>query len=106
MTSVSADRPRPWAVSADSHNASLQIDLVKQTVVLPWSQFLFAEGDDTQVRLTFSTHEVAVTGSGLALLLSDLREERVLLLTEPGRAGRFITESGPRITSVSLRRLE
>jgi hypothetical protein len=106
MTSVSADRPRAWTIAADSPNAGLQIDLLKQTVVLPWSQFLFAEGDDTQVRLTFSTHEVTVKGSGLAHLLSDMREERVVLLAEPGRTGRFIADSGPRITGVSVRKIE
>ncbi len=106
MTSVSADRPSPWTISPDSQNAGIQVDLLKQTVVLPWSQFLYAEGDDTQVRLTFSTHELTVRGSGLAHLLSDMREERVVLLTEPGRAGNFIAGSGPRITSVSVRRLE
>jgi hypothetical protein len=75
-------------------------------VVFPWSQFLCAEGDDTQIRLTFSTHEITVKGSGLMLLLADMREQRVVLLEEPGRTGKFIGASGPRITGISLRKLE
>jgi hypothetical protein len=96
--------PKGPPVRASRTDAGLRIELLKQTVVLPWSQFLYTEGDDAQVRLTFSTHEVTVKGSGLSHLLSDIGEERVVLLAEPGRAGRFVADTGPRITGVSVRK--
>ena len=42
--------------------AGLQIDLIKRTYVFPWSQFIFAEGDADEIRMTFSTHDVVISG--------------------------------------------
>jgi len=76
------------------------------SLVLPWTQFIYAEGSDGEIRLTFATHEVAVMGVGLGELLEDLSGQRVSLLREPARSDSFGTESGRRITSISVRKME
>jgi hypothetical protein len=44
MTSVSTDSHERWKVTAHEGPACLVVILVKRTYVLPWSQFLYAEG--------------------------------------------------------------
>jgi hypothetical protein len=62
MTAVSTDRYEGWKVSAHERPACLVVILLKRTYVLPWSQFLYAEGGDDEVRLAFTTHDVLVNG--------------------------------------------
>jgi hypothetical protein len=38
-----------------------------------------SDGDDTQIRRTFSTHEITVKGSRLAFLLANLRDATLKL---------------------------
>jgi hypothetical protein len=42
--------------------------IAERSYVLPWSQFLYAEGGDDEVRLAFTTHDVLVNGSQLGSL--------------------------------------
>jgi hypothetical protein len=49
--------------SSEIQYSNLEVVLLKKTFVLPWSQFLFAEGGNEEIRLTFSTHDVVVMGS-------------------------------------------
>lgn len=58
--------------SSEIQNSNLEVILLKKTFVLPWSQFLLAEGGNEEIRLAFSTHDVGVTGSRLEKLLEDL----------------------------------
>jgi hypothetical protein len=44
----------------------LEVILLKQVFVLPWNQFLYAEGGDDEVRAVFTTHDVVAKGNGLA----------------------------------------
>ena len=78
------------------------VELRQRTYVLPWSLFLFAEGTDAEVRLTFHTHVILVQGAGLTSLLSDLAEQNVKQLVEPDRTAKFQPARGPHITAVSL----
>jgi hypothetical protein len=51
---------KPWAV--DQRRAyGLRVVLPKRTYVLPWAQFLYAEGAPDTVRAVFSMHDVVVT---------------------------------------------
>jgi hypothetical protein len=93
-------------VSGDIPGNNLEIILLKRTFVLPWSQFLFAEGGNDEIRLAFSTHDVVVTGSSLGLILEELSAQRLSRLQEPGRAEKFGSFSGPQITSVSVQKVE
>ena len=106
MISTSIDRSRPWIAKDHDRLPSLEIRLLKRSLVLPWSQFLYAEGSDEEIRLSFATHEVVVKGAGLGALLGDLSSQRVSIMQEPARPDRFITDSGPRITSISVRKME
>jgi hypothetical protein len=50
----------------------LEVVLLKRTYVFPWSQFLYAEGGNDEIRLTFSTHDVLVKGSNLDSLMASI----------------------------------
>lgn len=106
MISTSIDNSKPWIAKDHERPASVEIRLVRCTFVLPWSQFLYAEGSGDQIQLFFATHEVVVKGAGLDALVSDLSAHRVSLLREPVRSDRFVTDPRPRITSISVRRVE
>jgi hypothetical protein len=83
------DSQTPWKMSTEEHPAGLEIVLLKRSYVLPWSQFLFAEGGDDEIRLAFTTHDILIKGSGLGLLLVDLASQRIARLQQPARADRF-----------------
>ncbi len=106
MISTSIDNSKPWITNEHDRPASVEIRLLKRTFVLPWSQFLYAEGSSDEIQLFFATHEVAIRGAGLDALTQDLSGQRVSLMREPVRADRFGTEAGPRITSISVRKVE
>jgi len=92
--------------SAVSRRAGLEIILLKQTLVLPWTQFLYAEGGDDQVRLVFSTHDILITGTQLGPLMSELCGQRVSRLREPTRAEKFSTGAGTQITGIAVQKVE
>ncbi len=93
-------------VSSNTGSANLEIILLKRTFVLPWSQFLFAEGGSNEIRLAFSTHDVFVTGSRLGMLIEDLSAQKLSRLQEPARPERFASVAGPQITSISVTNVE
>src|SRR5206468_8502720 len=99
MTTVSSDNPKTWIAATDERPSALEVILLKRAYVLPWTQFLYAEGGEDEVRLAFATHDVIVNGSHLGSLLADLSSQRLRLLREPARAEKFLHESGPLITS-------
>jgi hypothetical protein len=106
VISTSIDSSRPWIVKDHDRPASLEIRRLKRSLVIPWSQFLYAEGSDDEICLSFATHEVVVKGAGLGALLGDLSNQRVSIIQEPARPDRFITDPGPRIASISVRKME
>ena len=87
----------PWVISAGDPVATLEIVLLKQTVVLSWNQFVYAEGDSEQVRIAFASHDVVVKGAGLDPLLSAIAAHRVVRcarafvpsVSPPKRGGSF-----------------
>ena len=80
--------------------------LPKRSYVLPWAQFLYAEGASDTVRAVFSMHDVVVTGSGLEALLADLAAQVVTVLKQPTRTEHFAPAAGPRVLAVEVRRIE
>ncbi len=106
MISNSTDNSKPWIATDHERRASVEIRLLKRTFVFPWSQFLYAEGNSDEIQVFFATHEVVVRAAGLVALITDLSDHRVTLLPEPVRTDRFGTEPKPRITSVSVRKVE
>lgn len=82
---------------------SLVVHLKQRSYVLPWSLFLYGEGDDGKVRATFHTHVVEVEGAGLRVLLTDMAEQMATEIREPDRTAKFREREGPHITAVSVR---
>jgi hypothetical protein len=105
MISSLTDNTKTWIARENDRPAGMEIRLLKQTLVLPWSQFLYAQGDDEKIRIAFSTHDISISGAGLGSLLGDLSVQRVCLLREPVRAERLSSDSGPRITSISIQKI-
>jgi hypothetical protein len=95
-----------WAVEPEQRIYGLQIVKLKQVYVLPWAQFLYAEGTSEEVRAVFSTHDLVVKGSDLTRLLSDFACQRITILKEPARTDRFTNIDGPHITDVEVNRVE
>jgi hypothetical protein len=102
---VSAGNP-PWVISAGDPVATLQIVLQKQTVVLSWHQFVYAEGDSEQVRIAFASHDVVINGAGLDPLLPAIAAHRVVSLRESVRSERFSGQAGRFISEIVVRRVE
>jgi hypothetical protein len=103
MTMVSADKYQPSGMTGSS---CLEIVLLKRTFILPWHQFLYAEGGNDEIRLAFATHEVVMRGTQLGKFLTELSARRVNVLREPGRAEEFRSGAEPRITSISVEKME
>src|SRR5260221_14699419 len=59
---------KPWKVDRERRACGLRVVLPKRTYVLPWAQFLYAEGAADTVWAVFSMHDVVVTGCGLEAL--------------------------------------
>jgi hypothetical protein len=106
MITALADDRKPWRTIAQDRPGTLTIVLLKRTFVLPWNQFLFAEGSDEELRLVFSTHDIILRGAQLSQLLADLSAQRVDLLREPGRADAFRPDFMPHIASISVEKVE
>jgi hypothetical protein len=106
MSTVSADSRRGWEVSLDDRATALEIALLKRRYVLPWHQFLYAEGGDDEVRAVFAMHEVIVRGAGLGVLLADLASQNVTVIREPTRADRFQSSSEQFIREVVVQKVE
>jgi hypothetical protein len=96
----------PWAISAGDPVATLEIVLQKQTVVLSWHQFVYAEGDSEQVRMAFASHDVVISGNGLDPLLAAIAAHRVVSLRASVRAERFSAQAARFISEIVVRRIE
>jgi len=100
---ASASEGKSWTVDGEHRLLGLEVILLKSSYVLPWSQFLYAEGTSEAVRAVFTTHDVSVKGSSLASLLSDFARQQISVLKQPARSEKFASSSGPRITELTVR---
>ena len=105
MTVVSAGNA-PWVISAGDSAATLEIVLQKQTIVLSWHQFVYAEGDGEYVRMAFASHDILISGAGLDALLPAIAARRVVSLRESVRSERFSAQAGRFIGQIVVRRVE
>ena len=105
MNTVSAGKT-PWAISSGDPAATVEIVLQKQTVVLSWHQFVYAEGDCEQVRIAFASHDVVIIGAGLDPMLAAIAAHRLVSLRESVRADRFSAPAGRFISEIIVRRIE
>jgi hypothetical protein len=97
-----ASSHQSWTIDPERRVAGLEVVLLKHTYVLPWSQFLYAEGSADQLRAVFTTHDLLITGTGLSSLLSDLAAQHLTQIREPARADKFGPVSGPRISTLTV----
>lgn len=104
MNAVSVDRQRK-AIGTE-RQTGLEIVLLKRAYVFPWSQFLYAEGGDDEIRAVFTTHDLIVRGTALTGLLSDLAGQRIARLQEPARTDRFEESSGPVVRELIVERVQ
>ena len=54
MNAVSVDRQRNWKAIGPERQTGLEIVLLKRTYVFPWSQFLYAEGGDDEIKMVLT----------------------------------------------------
>ena len=96
----------PWTVNLEERTPALEIVLIRRTYVLPWTQFLYAEGGEDEVRIVFAADDIVVRGSGLAALLADVAAQRMAVLREPTRADRFRSNSVRAIREIIVQKAE
>ena len=53
----------PWVISSSEQPPALEIVSLKQTLILSWNQFVYAEGDSGELRIAFASHDVVVKGA-------------------------------------------
>jgi len=86
--------------------AGLEIALAKNTIVLPWSHFLFAEGGSDEIRMAFSTHNIVVTGARLEKLLSKINSQQLDSLKESSRADGFGHSAEYQIAKITVEKCD
>lgn len=101
MTTASADKQ-----STHDSRACLEVVLLNRTYILPWHQFLYAEGGSDEIQLVFTTHDVVIRGTQLGQLLSELSAQRINRLQEPNRADVFQSGSTRQILTISVEKSE
>jgi hypothetical protein len=106
VNAVSVDRQRNWKAIGPERQTGLEIVLLKRTYVFPWSQFLYAEGTDDEIRAVFTTHDVIVRGTALTGMLAELAGQRIARLQEPARTDRFEEPSGPVVRQLIVERVQ
>ena len=96
---VASAGKEPWVISSAEQPLALEIVLLKQTLILSWNQFVYADGGSDELRIAFASHDVVVKGTGLDPLLAAIASYRVASIHEsvrseglPGPAARFIRE--------------
>ncbi len=105
MTTVSAYDQTRFLSSLD-HPPAMEVVLLKRTYVFPWSQFLYAEGGNDEIRLTFSTHDVLIKGSDLDSLMAAIAANGIAKLAEPARPDRMLAGTSPFIREISVIKID
>jgi hypothetical protein len=85
---------------------TLEVVLAKQIVILPWNQFVYAEGGDDEVRIAFASHDVIVRGAGLSSLLHAIPGHRVTAIREVARWEQFSTSEFRAIREIKVWRVD
>lgn len=104
MNTASAGSRNGWLLSDCPAPLALEVVLHKSIYILPWNQFLYAQGSDDEMQLLFTTHDVIVKGCGLSGLLSDVAAHRLAALIQPVNADRFAPGAGRSIRELVVRK--
>ena len=107
MNTASVDKSKaPWVINAADQPPALEIVLLRQTAIISWNQFVYAEGGDDEVRIAFASHDVTVRGTGLDPLLRAIAANRVALIRESERSERFPEPAERFIREIVVRKIE
>jgi hypothetical protein len=107
MNVASIDKNKAlWVISAGGQPPALEIVLRRQTAIISWNQFVYAEGGDDEVPIAFASHDVAVKGAGLDPLLRAITANRVALIRESERSERFPHPAERFIREIVVRKIE
>jgi hypothetical protein len=85
---------------------TLEVILPKETLILSWNQFVYAEGSDDEVRIAFASHDVIVRGTGLLPLLRAIPDHRITSIREVPRSELFVAPEMRIIREIQIRRVE
>ncbi len=96
-----------YVTSADSAPPALEIITPRQTVVLAWTQFVFAEGSDDEIRIAFASHDIIVRGAGLSPLLQAITAQQAISIRQSPRHEAFPAPTAARfIREIEVRRID
>ena len=96
----------PWVITSSEQPPALEIVLLKQAVILSWSQFVYAEGGSDEARIAFASHDVVVKGTGLGPLLAAIASHRVASIQQSVRSDRFPAQAGRFIREIVVRKID
>ncbi len=96
----------PWIISSSEQPPALEIVLFKQTLILSWNQFVYADGGSDELRIAFASHDVVVKGAGLDPLLAAIASHRVASIQQSVRSDRFPAQAGRFIREIVVRKID
>ncbi len=96
----------PWVISSSEQPLALEIVLLKETLILSWNQFVYAEGGSDEARIAFASHDVVVKGTGLGPLLAAIASHRVASIHESERSNRFPGPAARFIREIVVRKID
>ena len=107
---MSTKTPECWA--SDPQARGLRIEATpERSLLLPHNHFIFAEldsgGDEQNLKLVFTTHEISVRGHHLRRIETVLQRMELSLLTKlPSSQRSLITEGQPVILEIVVKEIE
>lgn len=78
-----------WVVERDGRSPCVRISTIQKWYVFPWSHFVYAEGDNDEVKAAFITHDITFRGEGLWLLLNALQNHSLVQIETSERTAKF-----------------
>ena len=92
---------RVYTIDHDGHARGIEIVTPKRIYALPWSHYFRAEGDNSEIVARFSTDDVTIKGSRLAVLLKEFAQQRLTAIRQLPRAERMeLSKEGPDIDEI------
>ena len=110
LTESAIESPDWQLATKENTPVSLVVQQRAGVHIFPWMRFVYAEGNNSIVKLAFASHVVTIEGQGLAALLVAVAAHGVFRVIEPtDREVQFGVRgngpnrySGPSIQSISV----
>jgi hypothetical protein len=106
---MSTKTPECWASDPQAHGLRIEAT-PEHSLLLPHNHFIFAElesgGDEQNLKLVFTTHEISVRGHHLRRIETILQRMELSLLTKlQNNQRKLITEGQPVILEITVTEL-